>query len=114
MRLRPIGVRAARTVAILFTLAWASACNDAGPSQRTTSRDVRLISIDPLRADRLGSYGYERPTSPAIDRLASRGVRFAHVIAESSWTLPSHMTMMTGLHPTSHGMTAYKPQALSE
>jgi arylsulfatase A-like enzyme len=109
-------VRAAHAVAGLFALLCAtSACNGARPSPPTTSRaNVILISVDTLRADRLGSYGYDRPTSPAIDRLASRGVRFANAIAESSWTLPSHMSLMTGLHPTTHGLTAYKGQALSE
>ena len=68
-------------------------------------RNVILISIDTLRADRLGAYGYDRPTSPALDALASRGVRFETVVAESPWTLPSHMTMLTGRHPGAHGVT---------
>lgn len=62
-----------------------------------------LLSIDTLRADRLGAYGYERPTSATIDALAQRGMRFERAIAESPWTLPSHMTMFTGLHPGEHG-----------
>jgi membrane-anchored protein YejM (alkaline phosphatase superfamily) len=66
--------------------------------------NVLLVSIDTLRADRLGCYGYERPTTPALDRFArEHAVRFAHAFAESSWTLPSHATMLTGLHPLSHG-----------
>ena len=48
-------------------------CADPGPA-----RNVLLISIDSLRADHLGSYGYERPTSPTLDRLAAEGARFAH------------------------------------
>lgn len=64
-----------------------------------------LVSIDTLRADRLGCHGYARPTTPALDRLAAeRAVRFAHAFAESSWTLPSHTTMLTGLHPLKHGV----------
>src|SRR5262245_61400666 len=115
MRRRPLRVQAARAVAGFLALLWASACTEGAPVQRDTARaNVILISIDTLRADRLGSYGYDRPTSPAMDRLAWRGVRFEHAIAESSWTLPSHMSLMTGLHPTSHGVIAYKPQALSE
>ena len=63
-----------------------------------------LVSIDTLRADRLGCYGYERDTSPNLDRFASeRAVRFELAVAESSWTLPSHVTMLTGLHPMTHG-----------
>lgn len=65
---------------------------------------VILISLDTLRADHLGCYGYPRPTSPAIDAFASQSVRFANVISESCWTLPSHMTLFTGLYPTTHGV----------
>lgn len=72
--------------------------------------DLVLISIDTLRADRLGSYGYDRPTSPALDALAAESVRFANAFAESSWTLPSHITLFTGLHPTSHGVTLEEHQ----
>lgn len=64
-----------------------------------------LISIDTLRADRLGCYGYDRPTSPAIDALAARGARFARAVTAASWTIPSHMTIFTGLPPTAHGVT---------
>jgi arylsulfatase A-like enzyme len=69
------------------------------------ARNVVLLSLDTLRADRLGSWGSARPTSPTLDAFARRGVSFERVITESSWTLPSHMTLMTGLHPTSHGVT---------
>jgi hypothetical protein len=70
-----------------------------------SSCNLILISIDTLRADRLGAYGYERPTSPAIDAFASRGVRFSRVLADSPWTLPSHWSLLTGLVPSSHGAT---------
>jgi len=63
-----------------------------------------VISIDTLRADRLGCYGYERETSPEIDAFAERCVLFEHAIAESSWTVPSHTTLLTGLRPESHGV----------
>ena len=64
-----------------------------------------LISIDTLRADRLGCYGYARDTSPALDRFAAeRAVRFEHAIAESPWTLPSHVSLLSGLHPLTHGV----------
>jgi arylsulfatase A-like enzyme len=75
------------------------------PEQPEERLNLIVISLDTLRADRLGCYGYERPTSPFMDSLAARGVRFATVIAESSWTLPSHMTLFTGLYPGSHGVT---------
>ncbi|MGI0001905.1 MAG: sulfatase-like hydrolase/transferase, partial [Nitrososphaeraceae archaeon] len=50
-----------------------------------------LISIDTLRADHLSCYGYHRNTSPNIDSFAKNGVLFSNTIAQSSWTLPSHM-----------------------
>jgi arylsulfatase A-like enzyme len=63
-----------------------------------------LISLDTLRADRLGSYGHDRDTSPRIDRFAKRAVVFRNAVAPTSWTLPSHLTMLTGLDPGSHGV----------
>lgn len=65
---------------------------------------IILISLDTLRADRLGCYGYTRPTSPNLDAFAAESVRFANVVSESCWTLPSHMTLFTGLYPTTHGV----------
>lgn len=64
--------------------------------------NVVLISIDTLRADHLSCYGYDRMTSPSIDKLASDGVRFAKAYSQSSWTLPSHMSMMTSQYPHIH------------
>jgi arylsulfatase A-like enzyme len=62
-----------------------------------------LISIDTLRADHLGCYGYDRPTSPAIDAMAKAGVVFDDASATSPWTLPSHGSLLTGLYPRRHG-----------
>jgi arylsulfatase A-like enzyme len=65
---------------------------------------VILISIDTLRADRLSLYGYERPTSPNIDRWArQRAVTFDRTVAPSPWTLPSHASLFTGLEAFRHG-----------
>ncbi len=61
-----------------------------------------LISIDSLRADGLGCYGAERPTSPAIDGLCERGMVFTQAVSPTSWTLPSHVTLMTGLPIPGH------------
>ena len=64
--------------------------------------DIVLISIDSLRADHLSSYGYTRKTTPTLDALAEDGLRFTRARAASPWTLPSHLTMLTGLWPTEH------------
>jgi len=68
-----------------------------------------LIVIDTLRADRLGCYGYERPTTPNLDALARRGIRFANVSSTSSWTVPAHASLFTGLYPIRHGATQERP-----
>jgi arylsulfatase A-like enzyme len=66
--------------------------------------NVVLISIDSLRADHLGAYGYGRDTSPAIDALAKDGVLFRNSSSTSSWTLPSHMSLLTGRSLLGHGV----------
>lgn len=66
------------------------------------STNVILISVDTLRADHLGCYGYDRETSPNIDSLAKNSVLFSHVYASSPWTLPSHVSMLTSLHGVHH------------
>ncbi len=63
------------------------------------SSNVLLIVLDTVGADHLGLYGYVRPTSPTLDELAARGMRFEQVRATSSWTLPSHASMFTGRWP---------------
>ncbi|QDU65712.1 sulfatase [Engelhardtia mirabilis] len=65
--------------------------------------NVVLISVDTLRPDHLGAYGYDRPTSPSIDRLAERSLVFDDVWAQGPYTLPSHMSLMSGQHPSVHG-----------
>jgi len=82
-------------------------------STRPASRpNVLLVSIDSLRADHLGSYGYARDTTPTIDRLAREGVLFETALSSASWTVPAHMTMLTGLPPEVHGVTTTQ-QSLS-
>src|SRR5687767_10503508 len=62
--------------------------------------NVLLISIDTVRPDHLGCYGYKRPTTPNIDALAAGGVRFAEARAQAPWTLPSHMSLFTSMLPS--------------
>lgn len=73
-----------------------------GRAQR--ARNLVLVSIDTLRADHVGCYGYPRPVSPAIDSLASEGVLFEDVTTPSPWTLPAHASLLTGLYPSHHGV----------
>jgi len=66
--------------------------------------NIIFVSIDTLRADHLGCYGYYRNTSPNLDRLAKDGTRFEKVISQAPKTAPSHMTMLTSLYPEIHGV----------
>jgi arylsulfatase A-like enzyme len=71
---------------------------------REDTSNVILISLDTLRADHLGCYGYERDTSPTIDALAGESVLFLNTFAPSPWTLPSHISLMTSLNTINHGV----------
>jgi arylsulfatase A-like enzyme len=67
------------------------------------SPNVLVIVVDTLRADHLSSYGYARPTTPNIDRLANEGVLFDNAVSASSWTYPSHVSLVTGRDTFEHG-----------
>ena len=71
----------------------------ARPSPPAGSPNVLLIVLDTVRADHLSLYGYERPTSPHLEGLARRGVRFDQARAAAPWTLASHATLFTGRWP---------------
>jgi arylsulfatase A-like enzyme len=73
---------------------------------------VILISVDTLRADHLHCYGYERATSPNIDRIAEEAVLFENAISQSAWTLPAHASMMTGKLASELGLIFYDEQGL--
>lgn len=104
-RLRRRSTALGRWIPAVLALLLATACGTeseaAGPHRRP---NVLLISVDTLRADHLSCYGYERRTSPRLDRLAAGGVRFARAYSSSSWTLPAHMTLFTGLPVSGHGI----------
>ncbi|MFQ5877197.1 MAG: sulfatase [Acidobacteriota bacterium] len=76
------------------------ACAPRGPDPRRP--DLVLIVVDTLRADHLGAYGYDRPTSPNIDALAGRGLLFEEAWSAAPWTLPSVMSILTGRYPSRH------------
>ena len=77
------------------------------PMLRPASDDARrivLVSIDTLRADRLGCYGNERELTPNIDRLAREATLFERAYSHAPYTLPSHVSLFSGLSPDSHGV----------
>lgn len=102
-RLRSVAT-AARVVATVALLLFGVACVAC---QRGASAPLHLIilSIDTLRADHVHSYGYGPETSPEIDRLAREGALFEQAVAETSWTLPAHVTMFSGASSRAHGVS---------
>ena len=90
----------------MVLLAFIAACSrDRAASDTRGSvetRSVLLITIDTLRADRVGAYGYAAARTPALDGLARTGVRFEAAYATAPITLTSHASMMTGRYPPGH------------
>ncbi|HEV8114504.1 MAG TPA: sulfatase [Planctomycetota bacterium] len=89
--------RGFRTLALVLAAA-ALACDP--PAKRP---NLLFISIDTLRADHLGAYGWNRPTSPNLDAFAAKSVVFENAQSASSWTLPSLASVMTSLQASTHG-----------
>ena len=72
------------------------------PEASKEAPNILLIVIDTLRADHLSAYGYQRNTSPNLDRIAREGVLFESAISASSYTAPSHASLFTGRYPFEH------------
>ncbi|TDJ70682.1 MAG: hypothetical protein E2O39_09705 [Planctomycetota bacterium] len=70
--------------------------------------NIILIVVDTLRADYLGSYGFEGAISPNLDRLASESVVFEQCFAQAPWTKPSTASLLTSLYPQVHGLTNHE------
>src|SRR4029079_13858562 len=78
----------------------AAACRGGAPPAAPAPKpNVLLITIDTLRADRVGAYGYAAARTPALDALAGEGTRFTHAYATAPITLTSHASLMTGRYP---------------
>jgi Sulfatase len=84
------------------------------PFQAGQGRNVLLVVVDALRADRLGCAGWASANTPVIDRLAARGGRWTRVVASSSWALPNVASLLTGVSPLSHGLGVWPRVQLSE
>src|SRR6202049_3874890 len=99
-------MRAVKTLRILWAIV--ATCL-AGQTQRDsqTPPNVFLITIDTLRADHVHCYGYDRIKTPALDALAKEGILFAEAFTPSPITNTSHASILTGLLPSSHGVTDF-------
>jgi arylsulfatase len=94
-RASPALVAAVLGLASVHLGCWRAAPADPRPN-------VLLITVDTLRADYLGSYGFDQPTSPRVDALAAEGVLFERAIAASSSTVPAHATILTSRYTREH------------
>ena len=93
------------SVRLLFlVIAWVSPAL-ASVAAIENPPDVILITVDTLRSDRLSAYGYEKETTPRIDRLMADGVRFTQARTVEPLTTPSLYSILTSLHPHEHGST---------
>jgi len=102
--LRSTTVHALGIVLALAAVAGACGSHTESAVRRHAGLDVLLITIDTLRADAIGAYGNRRASTPAIDRLAASGVRFADAHAHNVITLASHANILSGRYPTDHGV----------
>jgi arylsulfatase A-like enzyme len=89
-------------------------CSNQGESVFAEGpRRIIVISLDCLRADHLGCYGYDRNISPFLDSMAAGSTLFTRTTAPANWTLPSHTSLFTGLFPSKHRVV-HKQGVLSE
>ena len=93
-------LRSAAATAWLAALAILACAAAEAPLGRP---NIILVVLDTLRADHLGAYGYERPTSPCLDAIAARGVLFEDASAPSSHTVTSMLSLFSGVDPQRHG-----------
>jgi len=101
-------------LSILLLAAWAcrrEPGSDAasGMAKRAARKDrpnILIVTIDTIRADHVGCYGYFRNTTPVLDALAEESILFERCIAPVAQTLPSHTSLFTGVYPREHGYTS--------
>ena len=101
-------------VVLIVAMQWGKRLHEARtishlPPAAPGSPNIVVIVLDTLRADHVSSYGYPRPTSPEIDKIANHGVLFENAIAPSSWSLPSHASLVTGRPVHQNGFGNVQP-----
>ncbi len=106
--------RGPRALAFLPVLALAWSCGTAAAPEPEPPRRVFLITVDTLRADRLGWHGYPRDTSPRLDEWVERGAVFQRAIVQWPKTGPSFASMFTSLYPHTTGLINTAAQTIPE
>jgi choline-sulfatase len=102
-------VRWAAGLLAVAVLGLLGGCRKApAPAEPRRGLNVVLIVVDTLRADRLGVYGYGRPTSPRLDEWAARSTVFTRAYSHAPWTGPSIASFFTSLEPKDHGIASWK------
>src|SRR6185369_11248411 len=86
-----------------FFVVGMAACGSQKPASKPAARNLLLITIDTLRADHVGAYGWTRARTPTVDAIAANGALFERAFAAAPITLPSHATLLTGRYPPGHG-----------
>jgi len=87
-------------------------CSSRPDTTEKPKLNLLLITLDTVRADHLGCYGYASARTPNLDRLATSGVLFEHAFCQAPITLPSHASILTGLQPPRHGVRLNPPERL--
>jgi len=90
-------------IGLLATFSYASETKSLITKENHPS--LLLITVDTLRTDRLPFYGHKRNTAPFLGKLAGEGIVFTNAYSTSSWTVPAVTSLMTGVYPSSHGIT---------
>jgi arylsulfatase A-like enzyme len=98
-----------RIISFCFLLIITSSCSFTGQTSIEKEYfcrgcNVIMIGVDTFRTDHMHAAGYERETTPGLDAIAKQGILFTEAIAPSSWTVPSFMSIMTGVDPSVHGV----------
>lgn len=108
MQSRPRSLPRLRSVSVIPWLIAASLLSACTGANDTVNRpNLILIVVDNLRADRVGVYGHDRPTTPTLDRLGRQGVVFENAFAPSSWTKPATASLFTSRWPSEHGAVTF-------
>jgi choline-sulfatase len=92
---------------LIYCMTSLAAVSSETPQKKAALPDIFLVTIDTLRADHVHCYGYARVETPALDGLATDGVRFTQAFTPSPITNTSHTTILTGLLPSRHGVTDF-------
>ncbi|MCO4743508.1 MAG: sulfatase-like hydrolase/transferase [Proteobacteria bacterium] len=102
--------------AILLLASCGGAPSEAppAPAEAEIRPNVVFVTLDTVRVDRIGAYGYDKAATPTLDALAAKGQRFDRAFSPFPLTIPSHSSMMTGLYPPQHGVRDNGDNVLEE